>query len=212
MKHQNLLGSFGLLAMAIVLGYLIGLGVNTWTREVQAQDKLQEAEKVVKLAYSRKPQLKISNLKTGQKAREFDESFVEAEDWLKNLSFQLENVSGKSIVHLVVNINFPETKATGSMMSYGITFGQRPGSKIRHKPEPMLLKPNEILEVSLNNEYEKIVKFINSRQSIGSIREAQLEIDFIVFEDKIAWSSGSFMRQDPSNPNRYIPLETNLPH
>lgn len=206
MKFQQLSNWLFLLIAATVLGYGIGLFAENSVKNVQAQSE----KKTIKLADTIKPQLKLSELKVGQKDRKFDESFDAETEWVKSLSFKLENISGKPIVYLKVNVNFPETRLTGNLMSYGVTFGQFPDSKLKHN-EPMLLKPGETLEVSLDKEKDKIYKFVNTRQPIELIQNIQLEIGFIVFEDKTAWTAGSFLRQDPSNPNIYKPIESEPP-
>jgi hypothetical protein len=209
MKYKNLLGSFCLFAGAVVLGYSIGLGINGWTLDVQAgQETKQDNEKVVKLAYSHKPIIKISEPKVSEKAVKFGESFDEDENWLKNLSFKLENKSGKPIIYMELSVNFPETRATGNMMSYGVTVGQRPGLEIHRNKTQLLWKPNDNLGVSLKNEYGKLTKFINGRQSINSIKKVELEIGLIVFEDKTAWA-GEFMKEDPNKPGSYIGIDSN---
>jgi len=198
MKSQKLFSWLGLVTIATILGYLIALGVENSIINIQAQSE----KKTIKLAYSSKPQLKFTEVKVGQKDRKFDEGFDAEPEWVKNLSFKLENISGKPIVYLSVNINFPETRSSGNLMSYQVVFGQHPHSKLKHN-KPMLLMPGETLEVFLDNEKDKIYKFVNERQSIESIQKVELEIGFIVFEDKTAWTAGSFLRQDPNNPNRY---------
>jgi hypothetical protein len=167
-------------------------------------------KKTIKLSFSRNPQLKFTDVKVGQRNQKLDENFDAENDWVKNPFFKLKNISGKSIVFMTVNVNFPETRATGNLMSYSVTFGQRPGSKITNR-EPMLLKPDEIIDVSLDKEKGKIYKFVNSRQPIELIQTVELENGFIVFDDKTAWSAGAFMHQDPNNPDRYNPIETETP-
>lgn len=169
----------------------------------------QADKKIIKLSFSMNPQLKFTDVKVGEKTRKLNESFDAESDWVRNLSFNLENISGKSIVFMTVNVNFPETRATGNMLSYQVTFGQRPGSthKISQPNKQLLLKSNEILEVSLNKEKDKLDKFVTSRQPFELIHTIELEIGFIVFEDKSAWSAGAFMRQDSNNPDVYIPVE-----
>lgn len=210
MKYKALLGSFCLL-VGIVFSYLIGVGINGWTPVVHAkQENSQEQEKIVKLAYSHKPIIKISELKVSGKARKFDESFNEDGDWLRNFSFKLENKSGKRIVYLQVNVNFPETRATGNLMSFPIVFGQFPDMDNRSKNTPLLLMPDDTLEVSLSKDFDELAKFINGRSPIKSMWKVELEIGFVVFDDKTAWA-GEYLRQDPNNPRRYINIESNPP-
>jgi hypothetical protein len=167
----------------------------------------QNEKKVIKLANTVKPQLKFTDVKVRQQDRKFDESFNAEAEWVKSLSFKLESISDKPIVYLEVNINFPETRATGNLISYPIRFGQLPNSTLKQLNKPMLLKSGETLEVSLEKEKDRIYKFVNSRQSIESIQKVELEIGFIVFEDKTAWAAGAFLRQDANNPSKYNPIE-----
>lgn len=206
MKFQNIFSWLVLTAISIVAGYLIGLSVENSIVNVQAQSE----KKTIKLANTIKPQLKITEVKVKQKDRKFNESFDAESDWVKNLSFKLESISDKPIVYLQANVNFPETRLTGELMSYTVIFGQLPGSEIKNR-KPMLLMPGEFLEVSLDKEKDRLYKFVNERQPIESIQKVELEIGFIVFEDKTAWSAGSFTRQDPDNPNRYKPIENEPP-
>jgi len=148
----------------------------------------------------------ITEVRDGEARKTLDEGFQDASDWLNRTSFQMENVSGKSIVYLKVNVLFPETKASGSLMAYALTFGSRPGSKFQ-SGDPFLFKPNDSLDVALGPKYSDMTRFIGARTSIESIHHIQLEVSFIVFDDGAAWSAGSFMRQDPTNPDRYIPVE-----
>ena len=212
MKYKNILGSFCLLAGAIVFGCLIGVGINRWTPDAQAQqENSQDGSKIVKLSYSRKPIIKISQLKVGEKTKNLGESFDEDENWLKNLSFKLENKSGKRIVYLQVNVNFPETRATGNLMSFPIVFGQFPGIPNHSKNPPFLLNPDNSIEVELSKDYDELAKFINGRSPIKSMRKVELEIGFVIFDDKTAWSAGAYSRQDPNNPKRYVDIESNQP-
>jgi len=206
MKSQKLFSWLGLVTISAILGYLLGLGINASISSVNAQSD----KKVIKLAKTAKPQLKFAEVKVGQQDRKFDESFDAEPEWVKNLSFKLENTSGKPIVFLQVNVNFPETRLSGNLMSYGVSFGQRPDSKLKHN-KPMLLMPGETLEVTLDKEKDKIYKFVYERLPIESIQKVELEIGFIIFEDKTAWTAGTFLRQDPNNPNRYNPIISQLP-
>lgn len=207
MKSRKLFSWLGLMTIAVILGYLIGLGVKNSIINAQAQSE----KKTIKLTDTIKPQLKFNEAKVKQKDRKFGESFDAEPDWVKNLSFKLESISDKPIIFLQVNVNFPETRLTGNLMSYGISFGQRPDSKFKQHNKPMRLMPSETLEISLENEKDRIYKFVNERQPIESIQKVELEIGFVIFEDKTAWTAGTFLRQDPNNPDRYKPIESEPP-
>lgn len=203
MKSAKLFSRLELLTNTVILGCLLGLGITSSVTTIQAQDK----RKLIKLADTIKPQLKFTDVKIGQQERKLVESFEAESDWVKDIFFKLENISGKQVVYLQVNINFPETRLLGPMMSYTMMFGEHPRRKLKNS-KPMLLMPSEILEISLDKEKDKIYKFVNERQPIESIQKVELEIGFIIFEDKTAWTAGTFMRPDPNNPDRYNPMES----
>lgn len=95
------------------------------------------------------------------------------------------------------------------MMSFPIVFGLFPDIENHSKNTPFLLKPNESIEISLMKDYDKLSKFINSRNPINNIRKVGLEIGFVIFDDKTAWSAGSFSKQDAKKTQRYIDVEPN---
>jgi len=90
---------------------------------------------------------------------------------------------------------------------YTVTFGRRPGSKMKTSNSLLLFKPKESMNVDLAREYDEMSHFLSERHLIESINEIKLEVGFIVFEDGTASSLGTPMRQDPDNPDRYIPVE-----
>ena len=203
MKIQELRSWLAFITGAVILGSLIGLGMKVSLFDAYAQND----KKNVKLARTVKPQVKFNDLKVAQKSLKLDEDFDAEADWVKSLSFKLENVSGKRIVFLTANVNFPETRLTGELMSYQISFGQRPGLEPINDNPPISFMPDETLEISLDKEKDRIYKFVNERQPIEKIQKVELEIGFIIFEDRTAWSAGSFMRQDRNNPRIYNPIE-----
>lgn len=202
MKYRQFSGWLRIMLAAEIVGYGIGIAVEHIVTAVYAQDE----SKVVKLAYSHNPQIKFSELKSGEIERKFGESFAEDEEWLKRLAFKAENISGKSIIYRKINVNFPETRPSGSMASYPVSFGQRPGFFIPNI-EPLEFKQGDVLNIDLSGEYEKISKFINYRHQIGLMKKIDLEIGFIIFEDGTAWTAGTFYRPDPDNPRRYLPID-----
>lgn len=203
MKSKSLYILLGLVAFATFTGYLLGI-----EKALITTVKAQNADKIIQLVPTINPQLKFSKVKVDQQPIELGKYFEADQNWIENLTFELENISDKPVVFLQGNINFPETRTTGILMSYLKSFGQRPNSKFKSKNEPMLLEPGETLEVSLDKEEGRIYKFINERQPIGTIHKIELEVSFIIFEDKTACSAGTFVRQDPNNPDRYIRIES----
>ena len=208
MRRTSSLKSFHPFIAVACLSVLGAWALNTSVTRSATQDE----RKLVERVHPGNPQVKITGLRTGRQLRKFNEAFEEGDGWLKRLSFQVENVSRKPIVYLQVNINFPETKATGHMMSYPVEFGQRPGSRLPPTNQPLLLAHGDKLEVELDGHYDRLARFMGTRRPAGQIRKAQIEIGFIIFGDKTAWAAGDFLRQDPDNPDYYRNVGPNPPH
>lgn len=166
---------------------------------------LQGRGKAIGKTFTRNSVVEFQEIKVLGKPVKFDEPFDGSDEWLPTILFKAKNISNKPIVFLSVNVNFPETRAAvGAMMSYPIEFGQRPGSKLPSRSDPMVLLPTDTLEIKLQDRYPKIKAFIERRLAIKDIRRADLEVGFVIFDDGTGWGAGNFYRQDPSDPDRYI--------
>lgn len=165
----------------------------------------QSRGKAIGKTFTRNSVVEFEEIKASGKPLKFDERFDGSDDWIPTIGFKAKNISDKPIVYLAVNINFPETRAVvGAMMSYAIEFGQRPGSALPSRGEPMVLLPNDTVEVNLQDHYPRIKAFIEKRLTLKDIHQADLEVNFVIFDDKTGWSAGNYYRQDSVNPDRYI--------
>lgn len=128
-------------------------------------------------------------------------------DWLRGMKFRVRNDSGKEIVHLAFELEFPETAASGSVMIFPIWAGHRPGSIIFGKQRTLSLKPGQELTISIEEPtYSQMVKFIELRHQISEITKVVARVQFVAFDDSTGWSGGEYLRQDPARPEAYIPI------
>lgn len=164
-----------------------------------------DQRKSVEEAFSSNPQVRVNKLKIGPNGRQFNEEFDESDDWLKRFGLEIESIATKPITYIEVNLNFPETKASGNLMSFPIAIGINPNSKPgAPAKKALLLSPGEKLEITLDDDYDNLERFLQVRHSMNQIRKAQLEVGFIVFDDGTAWIAGDFFRPDPNKPGRYL--------
>lgn len=155
-------------------------------------------------SYDNEP-LRIISIKATNKTITLGEKFEGGNDWLKDTSVRVKNISDKDIIYIEIDFNFPETKTSGNEMSYRLKTGHRPGAHDINPP--LLLKRNDEAVLKLDQEkYDQLVRFIGQRHSISAIRKAIIRFGFVIFADGTAWSGGLFHRKDPNNPNRYIPV------
>ena len=172
----------------------------------------QGHRKVVEEAFSSNPQVRVTKMKVGSEQRRFKEEFDESDDWPKRLAFEFESVAVKPIVYLQINLSFPETKSSGNLMSYPLTFGLRPGFTDPSTSRPLRLLSGERLDITVDEHYEKLRRFLERRHAMKDIHRAQIEVGFIIFEDGTAWAAGDFLRPDPNDPKRYINVGRSVPN
>ena len=169
----------------------------------------QGKQKVIEKAFSRNDVVEFSEIKVSQQMKEAGKGFDADDDWLSKTYVKVKNISNKPIVFLEVAFDFPQTKATGSEMSYRVAFGQRPGSKLPQYHDPIFMPPGESLEIQLDPEYRKLKSFVERRHPITEISKLDLSINFVIFADKTAWAAGYFLKQDPKDPDHYINIGEN---
>ena len=197
------------LSSLLLIGIVISLGIWFYTRSnSHAQtDKLKRVEK----AYSSNPQIRVTKIRIGEQLRQFDEEFDESDDWLSKMSLEIENISKKPIAYLQLNLNFPETRSSGNMMSYPVDFGLRPGSRFISSNKPLNFLPGEKLSFTLEEKYQRLLRFVETRHPMNEIKQLQVEIGFIIFNDRTAWAAGEFLRQDINNPDYYVNIGAKPP-
>jgi hypothetical protein len=173
----------------------------------------KDGQKFIEEAFSINRQVRVTKIKVGPDIRKFKEPFDDSDDWIRKVSFEVESIAAKPIVFLTVNLNFPESTSSGSMMSYPIQLGIRPNVKTSNSPgTPLKLMPGEKLEIAVNGHYDELARFMESRHSMNQLHRVQVEIGFINFDDDTAWTAGSFLRLDPNNPLHYFNIGTTPPN
>lgn len=192
---------------ALIYIALASTTIWSWSSSLNAGDmSAQNSEKSLTKteSYDNEP-LRIVEVKAANKSVKLGEKFEGDDDWIKNASIRVKNVSDKAIIYIEIDFNFPETKTSGNEMSYRLKLGHRPGA---HDPNPPLqLKTGDETVLSLDGErYDQLVRFLEQRHPMSGIRKAIIRIGFVVFADGTGWSGGLFHRRDPNNPNRYIPV------
>lgn len=161
-------------------------------------------KKVVEALYPSDAPVQVDDLRVSGKSIKLGEKFDSDEEWLKHLSLKIKNKSNKSVVAVQIDLFFPETKASGNMMTFPLWVGQDPlsgsGSAAR-------LTPDDSTDLSISSkEYAKLKNFIERRHSLSSIQRIIFQMNSIYFEDGTIWSYGSWVRRDPLNPSKLIPI------
>lgn len=140
-------------------------------------------------------------------------------DWLQNISFKVKNVTEKKITYVGIYLHFPETQATGLPMLHSLTYGRFSGftrdgrsATLGERNKLLELGSLEDLDVSVKDNYEAIVRFIETRQPISTIKSVTISLSRIGFEDGTYWSPCGgppcYAKYDIKNPGQIISLDT----
>ena len=197
---------------------LLTLYVSGWSssgfRAVRSQDN---GKAVLKHFAPKNEPVEVTELKIKDRAIGLGETFKGDIEWLKDLAFKVKNKSNKPITFLQIDLDFPETKATGSIMMHQLFIGQSPDITRTRTNSPLHLKPNESLSISLVPEYSGIKKLIELRQpSVENINKVVIRLGEVMFEDETRYSGGSIFKRnsDSSSPRKWVlvPDTEAIPH
>jgi hypothetical protein len=148
---------------------------------------------------------KLLELKAGPETRETQESQEEFEaddDWMRGLTVNFTNTSGKNIVYFRLLLIFPETESAGPPMAHTLNFGRQPKDADDRDFESVL-KPGEETTISLTDEeYGKMRDFLKSR-SFEKVSGVRLFLETVIFDDDLMWNGGDMMRRDPNDPKQW---------
>lgn len=169
--------------------------------------KVQKKQKVLEKAPTPRNQpVIIFEAKHSGKPINFAEGFDGDDDWLKNTGFRVKNVSVREIVYLQLDLNFPPTQALEREMSFPLTFGRHPNLDNSSKP-PFSLPPGGEMDIALDEEtYQKLARFVAHRRSISSINKSVVWLGFVVFADGLGYSGSYYVRRDPLDQQRWVPI------
>src|SRR6266404_8361429 len=77
----------------------------------------KDGQKFTEEAFSINRQVRVARIKVGPNIRKFKEPFDESDDWTRRLNLEVESIATNPIVFLSINLNFPETTASGPEQS-----------------------------------------------------------------------------------------------
>ena len=201
MKRRTYYFVVALAVLAVVPLFLAVQNVGT----VLMQVKDQKQKLIDKFNYGNEP-VEVVKVEAGKAEFEFGKTFKREKDWLKDFSMTFKNKSDKAIVYLRVAMDFPETKASGNILRFPLTYGVR-GKSLNPDQRAKPVQPQESLDLTLSDEkFESLKTILAKRQESDSLTRLDVFIEFILFDDETAWSGGNYMVPDPNDPNKLYPV------
>jgi hypothetical protein len=138
------------------------------------------------------------------------EEFEGDSEWLKNLTLNLRNTSGKTITYMQVDLYFPEVTKNGATALSQIFMGVDPDRKFQRAE--LSLAANERIDLPLSARYDDLKRLVESAHTIPVDNVAKLGVDIhaALFEDGTLFEAGTLFKRNP-DPNalqKWIKIET----
>jgi hypothetical protein len=144
--------------------------------------------------------IQIMRLKLKGQPRMFTHSFDADDDWIKNLSFEVKNVSKKEIAYFVVSLDFPADDSDSRFFTVLMEYGTQPqGGKI--DPTAQTVKPGETVTVPVKPEVVDSLRRLVQEQGSGKalkMNRAKVYAYKVYFTDNTMWMLGTTSVRDPA--------------
>lgn len=180
----------------------------------------QKQERGIKQKSWRKEPVKISKLKIKERFVELGQSLDEDDDWLRGLVISVTNTSGKTITFLEMRLDFPNSginSRENPTASHDIAYGYKPSlsaDAVQQHSDAKPIKPDETINISLSDaDYEAIQVLLKQSGYPASVKQVEIVLGDIGFEDGTLWRAGSMLKRDASSPHGWKRIkepETNL--
>lgn len=136
---------------------------------------------------------------------------IAGSNWLKQLVFDVKNVSNKNITYISLELVIPKT---GKMEHNGrvvrFVFGNRVASAAtanRDSSHPLeLLKPADVVKLKINDSERTSLETYLNKYEVQEVENITIDIREVHFDDGTGWSLGIELRQDPLAPQNWNPL------
>jgi hypothetical protein len=130
----------------------------------------------------------------------FGEPFTASDEWLNNISFQLKNISTKSLRQVQITLILPELGPTHRIQIQYIC------RDCARKPNPVAFDPGDVRELTLPEPiYNWARNIINEETTLSKISKAELLISYVTFADGTTISSDCLKTADPKAKCPYGP-------
>jgi len=213
MRFRRSVFGFGMLAPALLT---IALGFSALNHGEAAPERSERSLLIER--HGNEPleliDVKIGDLSVKSKIKSkwrngddgYDEAtFAATEDWPKDIRLRVRNVSGK---HLTGFQAYIYLKPPAGQLMFGVDLKGPGTTRLEHTA----LSPGQEIDAEVDGDswQRAVIRFAQYGGEL-STAEVRLSIGLVVFPDGLYWKNGRMIRQDPNNPNRYIPVETKRP-
>lgn len=183
----------------------------------------QKSQRVVQQRVVRDQPVEITAVKIKGSLVEPKRAFAADDDWLDGMTITVKNVYDKPIAYVSVLVsaylenNGQRFKRNGNdiqaavPMNYG-SEPPRPGAPVPPYSPP--LQPGASLDLTLSEHARDDLKsLLMEGNASTNVKEITVRLYEVFFEgdSDTKWSDGFLLRRDPTNPRRFLPIESAAP-
>jgi hypothetical protein len=139
--------------------------------------------------------IEITNVAVNGKTIIIGESFATSDNWIRNLTVRVKNISGQPIKSIDMSISFPDVRTSNGT---GIGFTLRGGSTPAGKQKAIM--PGEEVELKWIEAEYQMFKEMSVRLNVSAdYRKAQIGMTSVIFTDGTLWGSDCLKATEPRN-------------
>lgn len=159
--------------------------------------------------------VELGKLKHKGKPVDFNRAFDAdaSDDWLKNLSVEVKNVSDREIFYLKVELDFPSDESEEHVLVTYLEYGNRPAEGDAAAQGVKPLRPGETATLSVPEWVPGAVRRGLQREGKGSamrMNRVKMYANQVWFDKDTMWMLGTTFRRDPTT-NELKPVSQAAP-
>jgi hypothetical protein len=192
------------------------VGLRLTTEPTRAQNPASRDRMVARKPWSVEP-VKVVAAKNKKKEKiEIGKPFDDDDDWLDGFTVSVLNNYNKTITAMTVDMVFRrEPGDSRNPAAWTLNYGPDPFSLEYLQRDPnKVIKPGETCDIQISPEnYKLLVGFLKQLGFPPNMKQVELRIAAVGFEDGSALYKGTFYEQDPQSPNnpaKKIPINPSI--
>jgi hypothetical protein len=192
-----------------------------WVSAIQGQTVTQSERLITESKFKAQP-IEIVGVRVNENRVELDRSFTNPDkDWLRHLSFDVRNISNKTITYVQMRLLFERPGSNGLPCVFPLIRGidsvfRRLDSALTGKTSPpdpndavraILVRPGDSVSLSFSDKtYDGLQRFLKDVNWEGEVYSVKLYLSRVIFDDGTIWMKGTEVKPDPLNPSKFLPV------
>lgn len=157
--------------------------------------------------YVKKPPIEIVEMKLDKRKISSGISFVASDDWLRDLSVTVRNISQKNITLIRLSIEFPRDARGNSILpNINITGGQMVhfSPQFARTGEDLNLLPAKTIDLKPSQEGCSGLPADKKWMADPAAKLATVSVEMVLFDDDTGWIEGNPVVRDKVNISRWV--------